>query len=189
MHVNFDDLDDRDLLVAAATDRDAFEVFYRRHVSGVLGYFARASGRTDLAFDLMAETFAAALVALPRYQPTAAPGRSWLYAIARNRLVDAIRKLESDARAREHLEMQAIVLSQEGETEIDHLIARLDGQSALELVKDLPAEQREAVTARFIAEQDYAEIAADIGISEQVVRKRVSRGLGTLRTGLTRKTG
>ena len=51
-------LDDRDLLIAAATDAEAFGVFYRRHVNGVLRFFYRAVGRSDLAFDLTAETFA-----------------------------------------------------------------------------------------------------------------------------------
>jgi RNA polymerase sigma factor (sigma-70 family) len=188
MRTNFEDLEDRNLLVLAGSDRDAFEALYRRHAPGILGYFSHAVGRTDLAFDLTAETFAAVLVALPRYQPTAAPGKSWLYAIAKNRLVDAIRKGEVDARIREQLAMQAIVLSQDGETEMDRVIARLDGQSALELVKDLPENQRAAVTARFVADQDYSEIAAEIGTSEQVIRKRVSRGLGTVRSRLGRKT-
>jgi len=45
----------------------------------------------------------------------------------------------------------------------------------------LPVEQREAIERRVLAEEPYALIAAQIGCSEQVVRKRVSRGLATLR--------
>ena len=80
--------------------------------------------------------------------------------------------------------MQAIVLTPDGEAVIDEIVARLDGQSALELVQDLPPDQREAITARFVAGHDYAEIAAQMQTSEQVVRKRVSRGLRTLRAKL-----
>jgi DNA-directed RNA polymerase specialized sigma24 family protein len=45
----------------------------------------------------------------------------------------------------------------------------------------LPDEQREAIEKRVIEEEPYPAIAARIGCSEQVVRKRVSRGLAALR--------
>jgi RNA polymerase sigma factor (sigma-70 family) len=181
MRRDFRDFDDRELLLAASSDRDAFAEIYRRHVYGVLGYFHRAVRRSDVAFDLTAETFAAALIALPDYRATAAPGRSWLYAIAHNRLVDSLRRGAVEARAREQLGMQAIALSDDGEAQIERIVANLVGQSALELVKSLPDEQRDAVTARFLEDRDYAEIAAEMSCSEQVVRKRVSRGLAALR--------
>jgi RNA polymerase sigma-70 factor (ECF subfamily) len=45
----------------------------------------------------------------------------------------------------------------------------------------LPEEQREAVERRVLQEDAYAAIAEQVGCSEQVVRKRVSRGLSALR--------
>ena len=187
--MDFSGVDDRDLLVAARTDREAFAELYRRHVAGVLAYFARSLGRSDLAFDLTAETFAAALLALPQYEPTAAPGHAWLYAIAHNRLVDSLRRGEAEARARERLGMHAIVLNDEGESAVSRIIERLDGRAALELVQDLPPEQRQALTERFLEGRDYAEIAAGMRCSEQVVRKRVSRGLLGLRARLGENDG
>ncbi len=60
----------------------------------------------------------------------------------------------------------------------------IDRESASELVgalSALPAGQREAIERRVLDEEPYAAIAARIGCSEQVVRKRVSRGLAALR--------
>ena len=187
--MDFSALDDRDLLVAAKSDRDAFAELYRRHAAGVLAYFARSLGRTDLAFDLTAETFAAALLALPQYEPTSAPGLSWLYAIAHNRMVDSLRRGEAEARAREQLGMQALVLSDDGESAINRIIERLDGRAAFELVETLPPDQRQALTERFREDRDYAEIAAQMRCSEQVVRKRVSRGLRGLRAIFGEESG
>ena len=51
------------------------------------------------------------------------------------------------------------------------------------LMEGLPAEQREALLARVVQEREYADIAAELGCSEAVVRKRVSRGLVGLRRG------
>jgi RNA polymerase sigma-70 factor (ECF subfamily) len=48
----------------------------------------------------------------------------------------------------------------------------------------LEAVQREAVIRRVVLEESYRTIAADLRCSEQVVRKRVSRGLARLRGSL-----
>jgi RNA polymerase sigma-70 factor (ECF subfamily) len=52
---------------------------------------------------------------------------------------------------------------------------------ALALIEQLPAEQHVAIMARVIDGRGYSEIACELCLSEQVVRKRVSRGLQRLR--------
>jgi DNA-directed RNA polymerase specialized sigma24 family protein len=49
----------------------------------------------------------------------------------------------------------------------------------------LPGDQRRAVQARVLEELEYGEIARQTGASEQVIRKRVSRGLATMRRRLS----
>ena len=58
-----DDRADEALLVAGRRDAEAFGVFYRRRVDAVLAFFLRRTGDRELAADLTAETFAAALSA------------------------------------------------------------------------------------------------------------------------------
>ena len=48
----------------------------------------------------------------------------------------------------------------------------------------LEAVEREAVIRRVVLEESYRAIAAELRCSEQVVRKRVSRGLARLRGSL-----
>jgi Sigma-70, region 4 len=50
--------------------------------------------------------------------------------------------------------------------------------NVIELVAELPTDERHAVEARVVHERSYREIAAQLHCSEMVVRKRVSRGLG-----------
>jgi RNA polymerase sigma-70 factor, ECF subfamily len=52
------------------------------------------------------------------------------------------------------------------------------------LLEALPDEQRQAVEVRVLGEEPYAAMATRIGCSEQVVRKRVSRGLAALRRNM-----
>jgi DNA-directed RNA polymerase specialized sigma24 family protein len=61
--------------------------------------------------------------------------------------------------------------------------------AALELLRDLPEEQRAAIEAHVIDELAYAELAAGGDVSPAAMRKRVSRGLVTLRQRSTREGG
>jgi RNA polymerase sigma-70 factor (ECF subfamily) len=171
---------DGELLVATASDPDAFGVFYRRHVRGVLSFFRRRVGTPELALDLTAETFAPALEASPRYEPRPEPARGWLYGIAWNKLNEAGRAGRAEDQARRALGMAPIVLTDEG---IERIEAAC-GADAVELLERLPAEQREAVRARVIEGQEYRTIAAELECSESVVRKRVSRGVRAMRAKL-----
>jgi RNA polymerase sigma factor (sigma-70 family) len=181
---NRDRRSDAELLATTATDRRAFAVFYRRHVTSVLTYLMSRTGRPELAADICAEVFAAALEAPNNYDPVRGAARSWLFAMASSRLVDAARRGTVEERARARLGMPVLELSDADLARIDEL-----GADACErLLHGLPKEQREAVRSRVIEERDYAEIAASVGLSEHVIRKRVSRGLTALRTQLAKES-
>lgn len=180
----YDALPDDELIWLAKTDREAFAVLYRRHLPGVLAYFYRATGSRESALDLAGETFASALLALPRYERSNAVGAGWLYTIARSRMIDSVRKGKAEVRARQRLGMEPIVLNDDGAAVVQRLIEEGERAALLSLVNGLPDDQRDVISARFMEEQEYAEIAADTQSSEQVVRKRVSRALHTLRKKL-----
>jgi RNA polymerase sigma factor (sigma-70 family) len=167
---------DEELL--ARQDGRSFELFYSRYFERVLSFFSRRTANAELAADLTAETFAAALSGRRRYRPRGGTADSWLFGIAYHKLADAQRRGRSDDRVRRRLGIERIELT-------DDDIARIDrmGESGAvtELVRALPAEQQQALTARVIDEQEYEEIARSLRVSEQVVRKRVSRGLEALR--------
>ncbi|MGH2883460.1 MAG: RNA polymerase sigma factor [Solirubrobacteraceae bacterium] len=164
-------------LVATAGDPEAFAVFYRRHVRGVLAFFRRRVPSAEIALDLTAETFAAALETSSRYERRPEPARSWLYGIAWNKLHEAQRRGCSEDGARRALGMAPITLTDEGVEQID---AIADG-AALELLEGLSGDQRDAVRARIVDERAYSEIAAKLRCSPSVVRKQVSRGLRAMR--------
>jgi RNA polymerase sigma factor (sigma-70 family) len=171
---------DTDLLLDARSCSEPFGVFYERHFASVLAFFRRRVRGPEEAFDLTAETFAAALVALPRFRPGPEPPQAWLFAIARHKLHEAVRSLRIQDEARRALAMQPIELD-EGAIEILEAAA---SAPAIELLETLTPDQREAIEAHHVEERGYAEIAAELQCSESVVRKRVSRGLAALRAQL-----
>jgi RNA polymerase sigma factor (sigma-70 family) len=171
-------VDDDQLLARSARDPEAFGVFYERHERLILGYFVRRLRDPELAADLAAETFAAALIASRRYRGDGAPASAWLVGIARNVLSGSVRRSRVEDRARRRLGMEPIVL----DDELLARIARMGGDERVAALLDrLTSEQSEAIRARVLHEEEYGEIAERLRCSESVVRQRVSRGLATLR--------
>src|SRR3954471_2197397 len=176
---------DDDLLAATRSEPEAFAVFYRRHVHGVLAYFGRRTRDADLAADLTAETFAAALDGAHRHRPDKGPGSAWLDGIAKRTLINAATKGAVEDRARRRLGMNPVAVTDE---DLDRVEALATAEAGTPLRKQglrhLPKAQREAVLARVLAEDEYADIAARAETSELVIRKRVQRGLAGLRQRL-----
>jgi RNA polymerase sigma factor (sigma-70 family) len=170
---------DEDLLQATQRDAEAFGVFYRRYEARVLAFFLARTGDGEVAADLAAETFAATLSASHRFRPRSEPAVAWLFGIARNTLAMSRRRGRVEARARRLLGMPPLLLDDEVVERIEALDA-----TALGMIDALPHTQGEAVRARVVDERDYSEIAKDLRCSEAVVRKRVSRGLASLRNRL-----
>jgi RNA polymerase sigma-70 factor (ECF subfamily) len=174
---------DTELLLAARSCSEPFGVFYERHFAAVLGYFRRRVAGPEEAFDLAAETFAAALDSVPRFRPGPEPPLAWLFAIARHKLSESVRRSRVQDEARRALAMQPIELD---DAAIE-ILENLADAPAVELLDTLTPEQREAIQAHHLQDRGYAEIAADLRCSESVVRKRVSRGLAALQAQLVQK--
>lgn len=176
---------DRALLSAVATrDGPAFSAFYRRHVAEVLAYLIRETGEAELAADLAAEVFSAVLLSAGRYEAQGESALPWVVGIARHKLLMSWRRRRIEARARQRLGLEPIELDDAALERVDALADA--GAGRLEQMLDqLPPMEREAVRWRIVDELGYDEIAAQLNTSEMVVRKRVSRGLGRLRSRLT----
>ena len=155
-----------------------FGLFYRRHAREILGYFARRTNSADAAADLTSETFAAAIVARRRFRPGAVPAVGWLYGIAAHKLADYHRRGRAEERARKRLGMERRTLSSQ-DVEMIHAAAL---EVTVQIIEELPTDQAQAVRAHVIDDRSYEEIAAEQQTSEQVIRKRVSRGLAALRS-------
>jgi RNA polymerase sigma factor (sigma-70 family) len=171
-------------LIAAIADRDgeACTVFYRRHLGRIVAYLMRETRDPELAADIAGEVFATVIVAARRYRPETDSAAPWLIGIARNTLAASRRRGRVQDRARQRLEIEAIEFDDDdGATDA---IASRVGTNVVDLVAQLPREERHAVEARVVHERSYSDIAAQLQCSEMVVRKRVSRGLGRVRRRL-----
>jgi RNA polymerase sigma factor (sigma-70 family) len=169
-------LADAELL--ANRDADSFAEFYRRHARQLAGYLVRATGNAEVAADLTAETFAAALASRAGYRPERAAPATWVYGIAAHKLKDWRRRGYAEDRARRRLGMERVALTADDVRELEQLAGEV---TVVELLEELPREQRSALQARLVDERGYGEIAGAEGVSEVAIRQRVSRGLAGLR--------
>ncbi len=160
-----------------------FGAFYRSELGVVLAFCVRRTGDPERAADLAAEVFAAALVARSGYRPERGSVRRWVLGIAANKVVDAQRRDRVERRAQQQLGIAEISWSDE---DLERVVAAAD-RSVQDLLEALPSEQRAAVHARVLNDLTYPEIARVTGVSEQSARKRVSRGLATMRRRLTKE--
>src|SRR6266576_6659387 len=85
-------LTDGDLIRRVARrDADAFELLYQRYARPVFGLALRRLGDRMRAEDAVQETFAAVWRSARTYKPDRGAGAPWLYAVARNAIVDRSR--------------------------------------------------------------------------------------------------
>lgn len=172
---------DDELLAATARDAEAFGIFYRRHGEAVFRYMLFRTRSADDAAELAAEVFAAALESSARFRKLDTPARAWLFGIANHKLADSQRRGQIADRARQRLGVERLALDDSAFERAEELAdLALGGEGLTALVADLPEGERDAVMARVLAEESYAEVAARLGISQPAARQRVRRGLARL---------
>ncbi|MGZ8688659.1 MAG: RNA polymerase sigma factor [Gaiellaceae bacterium] len=76
----------------AARDGSAFEELHRRYARAVLGFALRRIPDRGRAEDATQDSFAAVWRSASTYDPARGPGAPWLYTVARNVIVDALRR-------------------------------------------------------------------------------------------------
>ena len=178
----FDRFSDEELLAATRRRPEAFGTFYRRHERAMLVFFLRRTASAELAADLTAEVFAAALASSRRFRPGKTPAVAWLYGIASNKLADSRNRGRVEERARRRLPAEPLRLTDEALERVEALADAERGAEVVnELLDQLPPDQRDAVRAHILEERGYEEIATELECSQAVIRQRVSRGLQTLR--------
>ena len=179
--VDGDGRSDADLLAAARSDPGAFGTFYARNVKALLTFFWFRTLDPDLASDLTAETFAAALANLERFDSARGSPQQWLYGIANNQLKRMWRWNRVSSAARRRLRVQTPPTAAAGWEEIEAADARLDADRLARALDRVAPRSREAVRLRLIERLDYTDIAHQMGCKPGSARSLVMRGLRRLR--------
>ncbi|WP_258070943.1 RNA polymerase sigma factor [Pseudoclavibacter sp. RFBG4] len=156
---------------------------FRDHGSVLLGFTVNALRDRPLAEDCVQETFLRAWRARDSFDSTKGGERTWLFAIARNVISDALR-------ARDRLPR---IAASDASTASADLPAEtpdpLIGLGLTEALARLPDEQREAIVAIHLTGYSYAEFSARCGVPVATLRTRVFYGLRAVRGHLDEPGG
>lgn len=170
-------------------DLHAFEELYGRHRLGLYRFIAWRSPRADWVDEIVQDSWANLHHARARYQPDAA-FRTYLYQIARNRLLDLLRQHQlvlaaelgtgTDGRDVFDVLADAAHDSVSPDVLLDEKQRNASLQKALAA---LPGEQKEALVLQQFCGMSLEEIAAVVAAPVETVKSRLRYAMRKLREG------
>jgi RNA polymerase sigma factor (sigma-70 family) len=176
-------------------DLTAFEELYGRHRQGLYRFIAWRSPRADWVDEIVQDSWANLHHARARYQPDA-PFRTYLYQIARNRLLDLLRQqapllaaeLGTGTDGRDVFD----VLADGAQDVVTPETALADKQRHNSLhaaLAMLPAEQKEALVLQQFSGLSLDEISAVVAAPVETVKSRLRYAMRKLREGSLSEQG
>jgi RNA polymerase sigma-70 factor (ECF subfamily) len=162
----------------AARERAAFEELYGRFARPVLGLALRRLGDRGRAEDSVQEVFASVWRSAGSYDRTRGPGGAWLYTIARNTIVDAIRRRPAPTVANppEPVSTDA--------TPDEEAEASWDSWRVHRALETLPDRERTAIDLAYFSGLSQSEIAEFLQVPLGTVKTRTRSGLARLADAL-----
>ena len=167
------------ILRVAAKDRAAFRSLFDRHAGRVKGFLIRSGFPPGEADEAAQEVMLSVWRRADSFDPSRAGAATWIYAIARNRRVDMLR------RRRAAPDPEDPLFAPEPEPEPGAVAARRARDAAVRAaIAGLADEQREAVRLAFFDGLSHAEIAAMLDAPLGTVKSRIRLAMARLKTAL-----
>ena len=180
-----DQTDEALMQTFARGNMNAFEQLHDRHETGVWRFVFRSVQNQAVADDLVQELWFAVARSAASYQPTA-KFKTWLFTMARNRVIDHSRT------AKNHASIDAE--NDEGESMFSDLAAdsrlgplrqvssREQAKALLDAIEQLPEDQREAFLMQAEGDMSVEDIAAATGVSFETAKSRLRYARNKLKT-------
>jgi RNA polymerase sigma-70 factor, ECF subfamily len=157
----------------AGRDAGAFEELYHRFARPVFGLALRRLGDRMRAEDAVQETFAAVWRSARTYKPERGAGAPWLYAVARNAIVD-----RSRGRSEPPGEPPDLPSSEPGPDE--RAEASYTSWRVHRALEELPMNERDVIELAYYGGLSQSEVADFLGIPLGTVKTRTRAGLSRL---------
>ena len=180
------DLTDEELMLAYRDgDAHAFEQLYLKHKGGLYRYFLRKCGNASIAEELFQDVWMKLINARERYE-VKAKFATWLYQLAHNHFIDHYRKHSISASMNQNFQDDELENIPAGNNQQPEQQAEFQQQmeTMLQLISELPDEQREAFLLREEAGMSLAEIAEVTGVNIETAKSRLRYAVNRLRKGL-----
>lgn len=184
---------DHDLVALAASGSEkAYRELLDRYQRPVFSLIYRMVRDREQAEDLAQETFVKVFNHIDRFDPKY-KFSSWIFKIASNLTIDAIRKKELDtvsldgsrhATTSDDVDATRITVESRDENPEEYLEAKELGREIEQAIGGLRAEYQTAILLRHVEGRPYEEIAEIMGVPLGTVKTYIHRARSELRTTL-----
>lgn len=176
MNQQWNELSDSDAVELSKENPDVFEVLVLRYQERLFHYIKRISYfDSEDAEDIIQEIFIKAYRSLNDFDDSF-KFSTWIYRIARNATIDAIRKKQVRPQAA-RLEPEDLVKIFHSNIDIENeVIAKDDLNKVKEIIDKMSFKYKEVLVLRFLEEKTYEEIMDILGKPKGTVAALVNRG-------------
>jgi RNA polymerase sigma-70 factor (ECF subfamily) len=173
------------LLVKVRDDQDraAFAALFRHFAPRVKAFLMKSGAGAALAEECAQDVMATLWQKAHQFDPARASVATWVFTIARNRRIDALRR----ARHVEPEELDWGPLPAPDQAEV--IEAQQETERLGRALSTLPAAQRTLIERAFYGELSHSEIAAETGLPLGTIKSRIRLSLDKLRHQLTEGPG
>ena len=162
---------------AKLRDDDAISVLYDACYPRVFHFCLARLRDPELASDAASDVFERMLRALPDYRMSGVPFEAWLFRIARNRVIDIVRRT---ARWNEGPINESSVMGVR-DKEYERIV---DRDLIDRVLSTLNATQRQVIVMRFLDGHDVGAVASAIGRSREATKSIQFRAVAAMRRAL-----
>jgi RNA polymerase sigma-70 factor (ECF subfamily) len=166
--------------ISVNADREAFSALFQLFGPRVKGYLIRHGASPAQAEDLTQETLITVWRKASYFDPSRASPAAWIYTIARNLRIDALRH-----------ERAALVYDDRSDERPDDappadedMVTAERDQQIRKAMHILPQEQVEVLRMSFFQDKPHSEIARELHLPLGTVKSRVRLALARLRSAL-----
>jgi len=176
---------DAELVRAAqAGDAASFGRLYEKYFDKVYGYLSFKMGNATEAEDVTEQVFLKAIESLGGYKWTGVPFQAWLFRIAHNLMVDALRR--KGRRPSEPLDQAMHLTDTRPSTDPEAMLAQTLTREGLTQAMDRLTElQKQVISLKFAGGLSNAEVANLMGKTEGAVKSLQHAALAALQRHLS----
>ena len=156
-------------------DRAAFAMLFRHFAPRVKAFLMKSGAAESLAEECTQDVMATLWTKAHMFDPSRASASTWVFTIARNKKIDAIRKMRRP-------EPEDLTWGPEAEPDQEDVMSmRQEGDRLIKAIKALPEKQRDLIERAYFKDLSHSEIAAATGLPLGTIKSRIRLALERLR--------
>ena len=161
--------------IQADQDQRAFAELFAHFAPRVKAFLMKSGASPSMAEECTQEVMATLWHKAHLFDPSRASVATWIFTIARNKKIDALRKQRRP-------EPENLEWGPEAEPEAaDILVLQQESQQLTKAMTALPSQQRELIEKAYFGDLSHSEIAAETGLPLGTIKSRLRLALSKLR--------